>query len=966
MAMYSLLYVDDEPALLELGKLFLENDGTMSVETQTSAKEALERIASVSFDAVISDYQMPEINGIEFLKAVRSRFPDLPFILFTGRGREEVVIEAINNGADFYLQKGGDPCAQFAELSYKVRMAIEHRRDARALQREMSFTQGIFDSVPGILYLYDSDGRLLRWNKNHETLTGYSPAELEGRYILDWFPDESDRKIISEEIERAMRDGHASAEARLATRSGKLIPFLLTARRIEIGGKAYITGIGIDITERRKALEVLEASEDKFRGIAERSSDLIYVEDENGIVTYISPSVTSILGYTPEEVTGRRGDLLVVDKDQEKIRQGRKVKRKGGSFEHFEITVKQKNGGTIVLDLLAIPIVQDGKFHGLQVIGRDVTKRHRIGGALEESEEIYRILIEHSHDGAFLEQDRQIVYCNKALAAMIGYTPEEMQGKQMLTFVTPEEHAIVLDQYACGIAREQVPGFYEFTLLHADKKTRIKVSMSVGIGTYHGRMASIGTVRDITREHLREQALTESEELYRNLADNLPDYVIVHRGGSILYANRFVLEITGLSMENLINRSIFDFIAPESRSQVREKMQQRMEGKSTGWYEVTISLPGGENRVALVNTSVITYKGSPAILIVMSDISAHKRLETSLRESEERFRVLTENSLDTIMLFDRELRHLYVNPVVIRGLGIPAADFIGKTHREMGFPDHLIRLWEDAIRGVFTTGTPAEIEFQMPSGTWADWMLAPVHGPDGSVKQVLASARVITKMKLVEETLRRVNRQVNLLNAITRHDILNQITMVQGYLALIENKSAEPVIQDYCRRLKGAAETIRGQIGFTHIYEDIGSQEPRWQNVKAVLSRLHAPAGITLSADLPPVEIFADPMLEKVFYNLLDNAARHGGTVSEVHVSGQEIPEGYVIWFEDNGNGVADTEKMRIFERGHGKNTGLGLFLVREILTITGIAIKETGTEGKGARFEMLVPREAYRLPGRQ
>ncbi len=110
-----ILYVDDEPSLLEITKLFLEETNDLSVDVDISAQHALNSIGKQSYDAIISDYQMPEMDGIAFLKSVRSRYGDIPFILFTGRGREEIVIEAINNGADFYLQKGGDPTAQFAE-----------------------------------------------------------------------------------------------------------------------------------------------------------------------------------------------------------------------------------------------------------------------------------------------------------------------------------------------------------------------------------------------------------------------------------------------------------------------------------------------------------------------------------------------------------------------------------------------------------------------------------------------------------------------------------------------------------------------------------------------------------------------------------------------------------------------------------------------------------------------------------
>ena len=129
--MISLLYVDDEPELLDLCKIFLEKEGEFSVVTVTSAKEGMQILSEGMIDAVVSDYQMPFTDGIEFLKQVRMKFDDIPFILFTGKGREEVAVQAINNGADFYLQKGGDPRAQFSELSHKVRQAFRRKLRCR-------------------------------------------------------------------------------------------------------------------------------------------------------------------------------------------------------------------------------------------------------------------------------------------------------------------------------------------------------------------------------------------------------------------------------------------------------------------------------------------------------------------------------------------------------------------------------------------------------------------------------------------------------------------------------------------------------------------------------------------------------------------------------------------------------------------------------------------------------------------
>jgi len=131
--MISVLYVDDEPSLLEIGTVFLRQSGRIKVDTVGLATEALKKIRSGSYDAIISDYRMPVMDGISFLKAVRAEFPELPFIIFTGNGREDVVIEALNCGADYYLQKGGDPRPQFAELIHMIERSVERRRANEAI-----------------------------------------------------------------------------------------------------------------------------------------------------------------------------------------------------------------------------------------------------------------------------------------------------------------------------------------------------------------------------------------------------------------------------------------------------------------------------------------------------------------------------------------------------------------------------------------------------------------------------------------------------------------------------------------------------------------------------------------------------------------------------------------------------------------------------------------------------------------
>lgn len=213
-----------------------------------------------------------------------------------------------------------------------------------------------------------------------------------------------------------------------------------------------------------------------------------------------------------------------------------------------------------------------------------------------------------------------------------------------------------------------------------------------------------------------------------------------------------------------------------------------------------------------------------------------------------------------------------------------------------------------------------------------------------------------------EERVCQAHRQISLAAAITRHDIINEVTTIQGYLSRAEKEEPGPAARKYFRKIRSAAKAIRDHAGFSRIFDTAGSEQPQWLDVATLLAQQPVPEGILRNTDLPAVEVFADPLLGKVFFNLMDNAARHGGCVHMVRFSGAESKEGFLIHVADDGSGISDDRKERIFDRGFGRNTGMGLFLVREILAITGISIRENGTAGGGASFEIVVPRGRYRI----
>ncbi len=227
--------------------------------------------------------------------------------------------------------------------------------------------------------------------------------------------------------------------------------------------------------------------------------------------------------------------------------------------------------------------------------------------------------------------------------------------------------------------------------------------------------------------------------------------------------------------------------------------------------------------------------------------------------------------------------------------------------------------------------------------------------------------REIIERKRADDALWQANKKLNLLSSITRHDILNQVAILEGYLELAGDETRGPELQIYFNELNEAAQTIQRQIEFTKEYQEIGVNAATWQNVRDTVQRagsVFKMETVTLTMNCGNVEIFADPLLQKVFHNLFDNAFRYAPPFTTITVTCEETENGLSVIFADDGSGITENVRKHLFERGFGKHTGLGLFLSREILAITGIVITENGEAGKGARFEMTVPKGAYRFSG--
>ncbi len=203
---------------------------------------------------------------------------------------------------------------------------------------------------------------------------------------------------------------------------------------------------------------------------------------------------------------------------------------------------------------------------------------------------------------------------------------------------------------------------------------------------------------------------------------------------------------------------------------------------------------------------------------------------------------------------------------------------------------------------------------------------------------------------------------------MTRHDLLNRLTVLTGYLEIFREQVSDPELLVYLQKEEEAIREIQHYMAFTAEYRDVGVAAPAWQELRRIVREAVVglnPGNIAIEVRTGDLEVYADPLIVRVFANLIDNSFRHGGQVTRIRIYPEESDGGISLVYEDDGIGIPYEEKKNLFERGFGRQTGFGLFLSREILGITDLSIRETGEPGKGARFEIAVPPGFYRFTGR-
>ncbi len=924
--MYRILVVDDEPALLELNRIYLTQSGEMQVETTTTPLQALDMLSKTPYDAIVADYEMPEMDGIALLKEVRKRGHFIPFIIFSGRGREEIIIEALNNGADFYLQKGGNPSAQFAELRNMILQAVRRRRAEEETQRARDLYQSVFEHTGSATLIIEGDMTISLMNSEAARLSGYSREEVEGKISWTTFvaPEDLQRLAGYHRQRRTEPDSvPGTYEFQMIDRQGRRKDMHLTIGTIP-GTERSVASM-IDVTDQKRFEEELNlAHEEMIAAFEEAKAGQETLEAQCREMEDYQANLRGIIDFLPDPT-------FVLDREGKVIIWNRAIEEVTGIMKSRII----RSGLEAVCK--AVPGLQS------PLVAETVLSR---GGGESIAREAHITSPRTGEDVCLWARASPLYDAQGRLSGAIESLRDITASKRMEAQI---QHRMEFEQIVRSISTRFIG------LDPADLEGALEETLRV-----------LGSSLDVDRGYIFRFSpdLTRAENTHEWCAEGIKQQI-----EALQELSTEVVAWGMVRFESGRPICISDTAELPKEATAEREFLQKFGVRSIALMPIaTVDVCHGVIGFETTRKARVWSDEDLSLLSIVgnlfSDLFSRIRAQERLRESEERFRSLVERSHDCYIRATTDLQTIeYISPSCenltgyAREENLDDPDFI----RQLIHPDDRKTFFALCEERDATASHPYVLRVRRKDGryTWVEVCTIPAYGNNGHPVAIDYAVHDIDAWKQTEAALIQANKKLTLMNSIVRHDILNQVTVVLGHIALLRDRPLDPAVAAVLDKQQIAAEIIQSQIGFTRDYQDLGVRAPQWFPVEPLVtgaSKALRPIGVRISTDLDGLFVYADPLLSSVFFNLLENAVRHGRTVTEIRVTA--VPDGggaRIVW-EDNGVGVPGEHKERIFERGFGSHTGLGLFLVKEVLSITGITIRETGEPGKGARFEMAVP----------
>jgi PAS domain S-box-containing protein len=948
----TVLHVDDEPSMRDLTKTFLEReDEQFTVETAASAEEGLDMLGDRPPDCIVSDYNMPGMDGLEFLETVREECPELPFILLTGRGSEEVASDAISAGVTDYLQKRTGT-EQYELLANRVRNAVQARRDAeRAARQEqlMRLTEFAGDTGGFELDIEADDVVLTDGARRILNVPEQASHSHEGG--LEYYhPD--DRERIQQTIQRALRTGEQTQGTwRYQHPEGEeqLLNITYTPTTVS-GGTTVVRGAIHDITEQQQQQRELETERRVVRQALDALDDIFYMIDADGTLCRWNETGLDMTGYSETELEGMSALELFPEDERERVSEAVETTLTDGEAT-LQADLLTADGERLPYEFKGARLTdENGEPAGLVGVGRGLTD-HR------EQEQRFRALPEGSEDIiSVVDADGQYQYLSPSFERALGHDPEERLGNEWWDDIHPDDREGVRGAFERSVNDHDRTEPLECRFRHADGSWRRVEARDSSRSGDHAVDGLVVTSRDSTARAEREQEGEHAQELLTNVErladigaweyDSARERLTVTEGIRRLY---------GLDPgADLTLEAALDAVHPEDRGPLAARFNACVETGEPYETEVRLATANGGQRWVAARGERVEGRGSGGVMRgYIQDITEEQRQRRQLENTAARLEALFDRSPDMVDIHDTDGNILDVNQQFAETTGYAKSELTEMKVWDIDTgitPDEARTLWRDMDPDDRRQTTGA-YECRDDSTVPVEVNVRRLDTEEEDLFVVIS--RDITEQTERERELERQNERLAEFARVVSHDLRSPLTVAEGRLELAQETCESDALATAADAVDRSQTLIDDLLRLAREGEQVTEVEAitladvaaaGWQTTETQSATLDTDTTRAIRADRS--------RLQELFENLYRNSVEHSN--GEVTVSVGAMDNGFYV--ADTGPGIPDSEREAVFEAGYSTNedgTGFGLRIVEQIADAHGWGIAVTESDRGGARFEV-------------
>jgi len=997
------LHVDDDVGFLKAARQLLEMQGRFEVDTALSVKEAMEKLKEKTFDAVVSDYQMPERDGLDFLRELRDKGNNVPFIMFTGKGREDVAMKALNLGADRYLNKHGDPEAVYGELAYSVRQAVERERAQTTVKRSEEKFRSLFENARDVIVLMDLKGNVTAINKAAVEY-GFKKEDVVGKSIRKFVAKRYWPKLLKELVQLA-RGKNVEGKIEIVTRKGK--------KQVEYWSKPILMDdkvVGVqsilkDVTELKRAEEKIRESDEKYRTLMDDAPIATFNVNLNGKITYVNKRFEQDTGYSREEILGKNAFKLDIVSDETRKFLAKRMRAllMGKPARCVEVQFRCKDGRWIWADMesriikkLRVPV-------GFQITARDITERKHAEEILRKSEEKLSALNIYGRRLNTAESMEKIYQLTlDAMEKTLGFEIAFFMivDKNMLRVVDqrgyPRSLSIKLPLNGAkkGVSIKTARTGKPISVPDAGKeedwvefwpgiRSGLDVPVKIGhkvlgvIGVESKKLnafdekdrklleilalhaaTAISNLEHTKKLKVQTQQSRESQQKFEGLfMDNPEAAVYVNPDFHILDVNPRFKELFGWSLKEIKGKHINSILVPQNKMEEARHLDEKA-WKGYVYHDTVRKKKDGSLVPVAISAAPITIENKLVGLVALyKDVTERKKAERELEESREHFRTLFNVMVDPVVIVDGNGKFLEITDRVEEITGYKKEELLGKNFlrtKIVTAKSKAVLMKNLAKRMVGIHVAPYTVEVQRKDGRKLPYEVNAEKIMYKGKAADMVVFRDVSERKRMEEKLRVVGR-------LARHDVRNKLSAVTGNAYLLKKRlEGDSEAVERLNDIESAVRETTQIFDFARTYEKLGIEKLSYVNVEKTFNgavQQFSDLQVKVVNDCRGLSVLADSLLTRLFYNLIDNSLKHGENVSKIRVYYEKEGDELKLVYEDDGVGIRKAEKEKVFREGYGKGTGYGLYLIRKMCQVYGWTIRETGKHGKGARFTITIPR---------